>query len=90
MKCLSSSAEDRGRSNPGGLTNFAFRWRDPKTLQLPSPFILWLGESKLSTTRNIVALNTSGRDQMLFDAVEWFTDTCMIAFTGEPRVGLGI
>ena len=59
-------------------------------LQLPSPSILWLGESKLSTTRNIVALNTSGRDQMLFDAVEWFTDTCMIAFTGEPRVGLGI
>lgn len=63
------------RSKPGNLNSFVLQRRNSETLHLPLLLILWLGESKSLTMINIAALNMSGQNWMLLDAMECFTDT---------------
>ena len=51
-------------------------------LRSPSLVTLWLGESKSSTTRSIKALNTSGRNQVLFNTSGQFADATYSVFWG--------
>ena len=51
------------RLNRGNLTSFVRQWLDSKmAVHFPSPLTLWLGESKLSMTKYIAALNIFGQD----------------------------